>query len=327
MVGYTKMIDTSPKRIRATEKLIRPHIRRTPVLQTCASEFGLDRAKVTFKLELFQHAGSFKARGAFANLLTRKIPPVGIVAASGGNHGLAVAYAAKQLGVPARIFVPKVAAAVKIEKIRGYGADYVVSGERYADALAASEVWARESGALQIHAYDQVETLLGQGSLGMELEEQAPDLDTVLVAVGGGGLIGGIASYFADRIAEGTIKIVGVEPEAAPTLTLALRAGQPVDSPAGGIAADSLAPKRVGELMFPIAQKLVSEVVLVSDSAIAEAQKALWNVMQVVAEPGGAAASAALLSGRYVPKPNEHVGIVVCGGNTTAVQFSAAATA
>lgn len=301
--------------------MIRPYIRRTPILECNAAEFGLDAARVTFKLELFQHAGSFKPRGAFANLLLRDVPPVGVVAASGGNHGLAVAYAAKQLKVSAKIFVPTVAAPVKMEKIRSYGADLVVTGERYADALAASEEWVRKSGAMPIHAYDQVETMIGQGSLGLEVEQQAPELDTILIAVGGGGLIGGVASYFSARIAKGEIKIIGVEPEAAPTLANALREGRPVDSPAGGIAADSLAPKRVGSLMFPIAQRLVSEVVLVSDEAIVAAQNDLWNVLRVVAEPGGAAASAALLSRRYVPRPNERVGIVICGGNTTAVQF------
>ena len=174
-----------------------------------------------------------------------------------------------------------------------------------------------ESGALGIHAYDQVETLLGQGTVGLELEEQAPNLDTLLVAVGGGGLIGGVAAWYSGRI-----KIIGVEPEAAPTLTLALQAGHPVDSPAGGIAADSLAPKRVGELMFPIAQTHVQSVLLVSDGAIQEAQEALWKVLRVVAEPGGAAAFAALLSRRYQPKAGERVGVLVCGGNTSAVNFS-----
>jgi len=217
---------------------------------------------------------------------------------------------------PARIFVPEVASAAKLERIRGYGADLVVTGERYADALAASEEWAAQSGALVVHAYDQVETLLGQGTVGLELENQYPKLDTLLVAVGGGGLIGGIAAWYGSRI-----KIVGVEPQAAPTLTRALQAGCPVDTEAGGIAADSLAPKRVGKLMFPIAQAHVQSVLLVSDDAIVEAQKALWKVLHVVAEPGGAATLAALLSRRYQPQPGERVGVLVCGGNTTAVDF------
>jgi threonine dehydratase len=280
------------------------------------ADFGLASIPLVFKLELLQHAGSFKTRGAFTNLLMRPVPPAGVVAASGGNHGAAVAYAAMKLGKPARIFVPSVASPAKMERIRGYGADLVVSGDRYADALAASEEWAAQSGALPIHAYEQIETLLGQGTVGLELQEQSSDFDSLLVAVGGGGLIGGIAAWFAGRV-----KIVGVEPEAAPTLTRALEAGRPVDSEAGGIAADSLAPKRVGELMFPIAQSYVSRVVLVPDQAIQAAQAALWSVMRVVAEPGGAAAFAALLSGRYRPESGERVGVLVCGANTTAVDF------
>jgi len=318
--GTSSEITIDRERIIATEKLIRPHLRRTPLLASSGAEFGLGSFPVTFKLELLQHSGSFKARGAFANLLLRNVPPAGVVAASGGNHGAAVAYAAKKLGIPAKIFVPTVASPEKIERIRGYGAQLVVTGERYAESLAASEAWVAQSGALPVHAYDQPETLLGQGSAGVELEEQCPQIDTLLVAVGGGGLIGGVAAWYAGRI-----KIVAVEPEAAPTLHLALQAGRPVDSPAGGIAADSLAPKRVGELMFPIAQKFVSSVVLVSDDAILQAQQALWKFLRIVAEPGGAAAFAALASGRYTPKTGERVGVLVCGGNTSAVHFAAAA--
>ncbi len=302
--------------ITATEKTIRPYIRRTPIIEVDGGDFDLYSSPLTFKLELLQHSGSFKARGAFANLLLRKIPGAGVVAASGGNHGAAVAYAAMKLGVRAKIFVPTVASPEKIERIRNYGAELVVIGERYAEALAASERWAAESGALTLHAYDQFETLLGQGSVGLELEQQSPDLDSLMVAVGGGGLIGGVASWYANRI-----KIIGVEPEAAPTLHNALQAGHPVDSPASGIAADSLAPKQVGALMFPIAQKFVSGVTLVTDDAIQQAQQALWRALRIVAEPGGAAALAALLSGRYKPQPGERVGVLVCGGNTTAVDF------
>ena len=303
-------------RIARTYETIRPFIRRTPVIEVDGSDFGLDGVSLVFKLESLQHSGSFKARGAFTNLLMRDIPDAGVVAASGGNHGTAVAFAAMKLKKPARIFVPEVASPTKLQRIREYGADLVVTGERYAAALAASEIWAAQSGALAVHAYDQVETLLGQGSVGLEFEEQSPKLDSLLVAVGGGGLIGGIAAWYGSRI-----RIVGVEPEAAPTLTRALEAGRPVDAEAGGIAADSLAPKRVGELMFPIAQMHVKSVVLVSDESIQEAQKALWNGLRVVAEPGGAAAFAALLSGRYRTEPGERVGVLVCGGNTTAVTF------
>jgi threonine dehydratase len=303
--------------IRRAEDLIRKHIRRTPVVEVQGGDFGFHSDNtLVLKLELLQHSGSFKARGAFANLLMRHVPRAGVVAASGGNHGAAVAYAATKLGIPARIFVPTVCSPAKLERIRSYGAELVITGERYADALAASREWQQQSGALGIHAYDQEETLLGQGTVGLELEEQGPQLDTLLVAVGGGGLIGGIAAWYGGRT-----RIVGVEPEAAPTLYRALEAGKPVDAEAGGIAADSLAPRRVGELMFPVAQKYVERVVLVSDSAILQAQAALWNVLRVVAEPGGAAALAALLSGAYQPTSGERVGILICGGNTTAVDF------
>jgi threonine dehydratase len=307
-------------RIIAVEKIIRPHLRRTPVLEVGGADFRLDSTSLIFKLEFLQHSGSFKARGAFTNLLTREVPKAGVCAASGGNHGVAVAYAAGKLGVPAKVFVPTVASPEKIECIRRCGADLVVGGERYADALAASEAWSAQSGAMPIHAYDQIETLLGQGSVGLEFEQQCPSLDTLLVAAGGGGLIGGIAAWYA-----GKVKLIGVEPEAAPTLANALKAGCPVDSPAGGIAADSLAPKRVGELMFPLAQKYVEKVILVKDHEIAQAQEALWSVLRVVTEPGGAAAFAALLSRRYQPAPNERVGILLCGGNTTAVNFASTA--
>lgn len=301
------------------DSLIRRHIRRTPVVEVQGADFGLDGSALALKLELLQHSGSFKARGAFTNLLMRPVPPAGVVAASGGNHGAAVAFAASKLGVPARIFVPVVSSAAKMDRIRSYGAELVVTGERYADALAASQQWAEQSGALTIHAYDQPETLLGQGTVGLELEQQCPKLDVLLVAVGGGGLIGGIAAWYGGRI-----RIIGVEPAAAPTLYCALQAGHPVDAEAGGVAADSLAPRRVGELMFPFAQKYVERAVLVSDEAILQAQVALWNELRVVAEPGGAAALAALLSGEYKPKSGERVGVLVCGGNTTAVDFASA---
>lgn len=311
--------DINPANIARIRKLIRTCIRRTPVIEIDGEDFGLPPAQIFFKLESLQHGGSFKARGAFANLLSREVPEAGVVAASGGNHGVAVAFAAKTLGKPARIFVPSIASQEKIDRIRSYRAELVIGGDRYADALAASGKWALETGALTVHAYDQVETMLGQGTLGLELEEQYPHLDSVLVAVGGGGLIGGVAAWYDNRV-----KVIGVEPEAAPTLTRALEAGMPVDSPAGGIAADSLAPKRVGELVLPLAQRYVDRVILVPDEAIQEAQLALWKVLRVVAEPGGSAAFSALLSGRYKAKSGERVGIVICGGNTTAVNFERA---
>lgn len=298
------------------EALIRPYIRRTSVAEIDASDVGLGPRSLWLKLELLQHSGSFKARGAFANLLTRRVPAVGVVAASGGNHGAAVAYAAMKLKVPAKIFVPSVSSPAKVARIRDYGADLTIAGDRYADALAESETWAEETGAMPVHAFDQDETLLGQGTLGMELEEQAPQIDTLLVAVGGGGLIAGIAAWYAGRI-----KVVGVEPVAAPTLTKALAAGCPVDAEAGGVAADSLAPRRVGERVFPIVKQHVHSVVLVTDEAIVHAQKTLWQIVRIVAEPGGAAAFSALLSGAYRPAAGERVGIVISGGNSAAVDF------
>jgi threonine dehydratase len=308
------MIDRS--RIEHVHAIIQPYIRRTPTVDVDGVDVGLPGHRVTIKLELMQRAGSFKTRGAFANLLTRDIPLAGVVAASGGNHGAAVAFAAMTLKIPAKIFVPTVSSPAKIARIRSYGADLVVGGDRYADAFAASETWAAQSGALRVHAFDQPETLLGQGTLGLELAAQARDLDTVLVAVGGGGLIGGVAAWYA-----GDVRVIGVEPEGAPTLFDAFKAGRPVDAPAGSIAADSLAPRRVGELMFPIARAHVERVVLVTDDAIRKAQGTLWEALRVVAEPGGAAAFAALQSRAYQPVAGERVGIVVSGGNTTAVTF------
>jgi threonine dehydratase len=302
--------------IRAAHERIAPHIRRTPVVAVDGADFGLASVRLVFKLELLQHAGSFKTRGAFNNLLTRDIPAAGVAAASGGNHGAAVAYAAMKMRHPATIFVPSVASAAKIEQIRGYGARLEIAGERYHDALVASERWVESSGAAAIHAYDQVETLQGQATVGRELAAQVPDLDAVMVAVGGGGLIGGIAAWFRGRV-----PVVGVEPEEAPTLTRALAAGEPVDAPAGGIAADSLAPRRVGSLMFPIAQRYVEGTTLVTDDAIRDAQRALWKTLRVVAEPGGAAALAALTSGRWKPRAGQTIGVLICGGNTTAVDF------
>ncbi len=310
------MTDIDQAAIDRVHAVISPHVRETPVVTAEARDFGLAGPPIAFKLELLQHAGSFKPRGAFANLLTRAVPKAGVAAASGGNHGAAVAFAAQRLGIPARIFIPTVASPAKIAQIRSYGAALVVEGARYADALALSRDWAAKTGALQIHAFDQPETLLGQGTVAREFAAQAPQAATWLVAVGGGGLIGGMAAWSAGRH-----KIVAVEPEAAPTLHLARAAGRPVDAPAGGIAADSLAPKQVGTLMFPIAQRHVAASVLVPDEAIREAQRALWRALRVVAEPGGAAAFAALLSGAYQPGPDESVGVLVCGGNTVAVDF------
>src|ERR1019366_7360001 len=292
--------------IARTYHVIRPYIRRTPVVDVDAADFGLDPMPLVLKLEFMQHTGSFKTRGAFSNLLTRAVPAAGV----------AVAYAAMKVGKAARIFVPTVSSPAKMERIRSYGAELVVGGDRYNDALLASVEWAAHSGAMPVHAYDQMETLWGAGSAGLEFEAQAPGIDTLLVACGGGGLIGGIAGWY-----QGRVRIVAVEPEKAPTLYRALEAGRPVDTEAGGIAADSLAPKRVGELMFPLAGRWVTRVVLVSDEAIMAAQRALWSTLRVVAEPGGAAAFAALLSAAYRPAAGERVGVLLCGANTTAVDL------
>jgi threonine dehydratase len=296
--------------ILATASLIRPHIRRTPIIDVAGRDLGVDLDRVTLKLEYLQHAGSFKSRGAFTNLLMHDVPAAGVAAASGGNHGAAVAFAAQRLKIPAHIFVPTVASPAKIEQIRSYGAELVVGGDRYQDALDACNAWIATSGAMAVHAFDQRETLLGQGTLAAELSEQSPDLDALLVAVGGGGLIGGIAAWY-----QNDVRVVGVEPDGAPTLAMALDAGKPVDAPAGSIAADSLAPKRVGELMFPIAQQFVDRVVMVSDDDIRRTQAMLWDTLRIVAEPGGAAALSALASGRYAPAGGR-VGVVICGANT-----------
>ena len=312
----SELNDLSRARIEETERVIRPYIRRTPILELNGADFGLDSIRIVLKLELFQHAGSFKARGAFTNILTRAVPPAGVVAASGGNHGAAVAFAAMRLGKPATIFVPSVASPAKQDRIRSFGAELVIAGDRYADSLEASHAWTARSGAMPIHAYEGDETLLGQGTLGLELEEQDPKLDSLLVAVGGGGLIGGVAAWYRDRL-----KLIAVEPAEAPTLNLALSAGRPVDAPAGGIAADSLAPRQVGQQMFPIAQQFVNDSILVSDDEILAAQKRLWETVRIAAEPGGAAAFAGLLSGRYTPSRDERVGVIVCGGNTDKVQL------
>jgi threonine dehydratase len=306
----------TPDRIAETERLIRPHIRHTPILHVDLADFGGTPKPLALKLECLQHSGSFKVRGAFASLLTQPIPPAGVVAASGGNHGAAVAYAAMRLGVPATIFLPSVTSPSKVERIRNYAANLIVAGDRYADALAASERYGEDHGALAVHAFDQPQTLLGQGTVGCEIDQDLPDIDTLLVAVGGGGLIGGIAAWFRGRV-----KVIAVEPEGAPTLWRALAAGRPVDAETDGIAADSLAPKRVGTIMFPIAQAFVERSLLISDDDIRAAQLALWDKARIVTEPGGAAAFGALLSGKYVPAADERVAVLVCGANTTAVRF------
>lgn len=308
--------------VAAVESRIRPYVRLTPVLTIDRAELGLPPGPLTIKLELMQHSGSFKVRGAFTNLLLRDIPEAGVAAASGGNHGAAVAYAASVLGIPARIFVPEVSSPAKVSRIRSYGADLVIEGATYSEALAVSQGWIAGSGALPIHAYDQRETILGAGTTGLELLRQAPDATAVLAAVGGGGLLAGLATAVMTGADAAGRRVIGVEPEGAPTMTAALAAGRPADAPAGSIAVDSLAPRRVGELTYAVAAEHVHSIVLVTDDAIRAAQALLWERLRVVAEPGGCAAIAALISGRYQPESGESVAVVLSGANTSAVDFS-----
>ena len=297
--------------------IIAPHVRKTPVITVASADLGLDPAlpDIAFKLEQLQHTGSFKARGATLNLKTRDVPAAGVVGASGGNHGAALAFAAEAAGVPANIFVFDFTPAAKADRIRGYGAQvHPVSGG-FDALMAETDAFQERTGALLVHAFDQPKTLAGQGTVALEFLDQAP-LDTLIIAVGGGGQIGGMAAYVEDRA-----KIIAVEPEAAPTLYNALNAGGPVQSPAGGIAADSLGPGQVGDLMYPIAADFVDESVLVPDDAIRAARRLLWDKLRLVVEPGGATALAALLSGAYVPGAGERLGVLLCGANTDAVDF------
>src|SRR6188768_3189203 len=304
----------SPDTIRAAHARIRSHVRRTPVIRVQAQDFGVTlAAPLALKLEFLQHTGSFKPRGAFNNLLSRKVPAAGVAAASGGNHGAAVAYAAQQLGHKATIFVPDVSAPVKIARIKSYGADTRVGGARYADALDACNAFIAQSGALSVHAYDAAETIAGQGSVGLEWQEDAPELDTVLVAVGGGGLIAGIAAWYGRRVT-----VVGVEPEGSRALHASLEAGRPVDVPVESVAADSLGARNTGQRVYDIARQHVDHVALVADEAITQTQRLLWDRLRIAAEPGGSAALAALISGRYQPRENERVGVLLCGANVDA---------
>lgn len=309
------MTELSRATIEQTLKRIRPHVRKTPVIEVTLP----DVAPAAFlKLELMQHTGSFKARGAFANLLGAQVPDSGVAAASGGNHGAAVAYAAQQLGVPAHIFVPEGSPAAKVERIRSYGANVRVEGKRYADALALSEAFIADSGAMPVHAYDAVATLNGQGTLAAELESQIGDLDTLLVAVGGGGLIGGIATWYDNRT-----KIIAVESEGCATFHTSLAAGRRESITPSGLAIDSLGASTPGELSFPIVQDLVGGSIVVSDDDIRRTQRWLWNTLRLVTEPGGATALAALLCRHYRPAGNERIGVVMCGANITLPAFEA----
>jgi threonine dehydratase len=296
--------------IEAASKRIAGYIRTTPVMHLETGAWGID-GRLVLKLEQLQHTGSFKPRGAFNRILSNQVPEAGVVAASGGNHGVAVAFAAQHLGYSAEVFVPEACPPVKVQRLRDYGAQIRLVGDTYAESLEASQIRAAETGALVVHAYDQPEIVAGQGTLAYEFARQVPDLDTVLVAVGGGGLIGGIAAWF-----EGNVRVIGVEPASAASMAAALRAGEPIDFEVGGIAADSLGARRAGILAFSLVKHYVDRVILVEDENIRKAQRTLWNDLRIVAEPGGATAMAALISGLYRPAPGERVGVVICGGNT-----------
>jgi threonine dehydratase len=310
----------TPSDIRSAHTRIRPHIRRTPILETASPIAGAP--PLSLKLECLQATGSFKARGAFHNLLTRPAAESGCATASGGNHGAAVAYAAQTLGIQAHVFVPEIATPAKIAKIKAYGAEAMIGGASYAEAQERCDAYVAESGALSIHPYGAVETIAGQGTVALEWEEDLDrlglkTLDTVLVAVGGGGLISGVAAWF-----QGRVKVVGVEPEGSRALYAALEANEPVDVAVKSLAADSLGAKRVGKLNFEIARKFVSGVVLVEDMAIAETQRRLWADHSIIAEPGGAAAFAAIASGVYRSESDERVGVLVCGANADLAAFA-----
>ena len=299
-------VTVEPDDVRAAAERIAGRVRRTPVL-----ELGeIDGASVVTKLEFLQHTGSFKPRGAFNKLLSSDVPPAGVIAASGGNFGSAVAYAAREVGVPAEIFIPSTSPEAKVARVRSYGAHTTIVEGYYAEAQEALAARQAETGALMMHPFDQPEVIAGQGTIGIELDEQVPDLDTVLVAVGGGGLIAGIAAWFRRRV-----RVVGVEPLACASMTAALSAGAPVVADVGGVAADSLGSARVGDHTFAIVRDQVDRVVLVEDDAIGQAQRAYWNECRAIVEPGGAATFAALLSGAYVPATGERVAVLASGAN------------
>lgn len=306
---------TTEREIEQAWARIAPYVRVTPVVQTQAGAFGLPQP-IWLKLELLQVTGSFKPRGAFNRILSNEVPAAGVIAASGGNHGLATAYAARVLGLPAEIFVPTISAPVKQQRLREQGATLHVIGENYPVALAACLERQRETGALNVHAYDQPETIAGQGTCGRELAQQVPDLDTVLVAVGGGGFIAGIAAWY-----HGRVKIVSVEPDTSQCLAAAFAAGQPVTVPVSGVAADSLGATQIGPLAWEICRRHVAQSVTVSNEAITQTQLRLWQEMRLIAEPGGATALAALLSGAYQPAAGERVGVLVCGANADLKKF------
>ncbi len=296
-----------PNLIKTASARVTPYIRQTPVV---TFETRTVTQPVTLKLEQLQHAGSFKTRGAFNTLLGTEPPAAGLVAASGGNHGAAVAYAAQRLGFPARVYVPEIAGPAKISLIRACGADLQVVPGAYSNALEQAKAWEEKTGAMQIHAYDAEATVAGQGSCFVEWEQQGLNADTVLIAVGGGGLIAGALGWL-----QGRCKIVAVEPERCATLHAALSASAPVNVEVSGVAANALGAQKIGTICFDLAQSTGIESVLVSDAAITQAQRRLWQDLRQVVEPAGAAALAAVLSGAYTPEPDERLAVLVCGGN------------
>jgi threonine dehydratase len=297
--------------IETAAERIMGRVRRTPVQELGPFALGGIPGELVLKLELLQYTGSFKPRGAFNRMLAAEVDDTGVIAASGGNFGLAVAFAAHELEHRAEIFVPQTSPAVKIDRIRALGAEVTVVPGYYADAAAACEERALETAALFMHPYDQFDVVAGQGTIGMELSEQCPGADTVIVAVGGGGLVAGVAAWYANDT-----RVVGVEPQTSPTLSAALAAGRPVDVEVAGVAADSLGARRAGMLAYEICDRFLHRMVTVPDEAIVDAQKRLWHDVHLVAEPGAAAGLAALLCGAYDPEPDERVVVIVCGANT-----------
>ena len=307
-------MDITPDQIIAATSRIEAHVRSTPLWVLTSAALGLPAGtpefEVWLKLEQLQLSGSFKARGMFNRLLSNPIPAAGVIAASGGNAGNAPAVAARALGVPAEIYVPGVITAAKRERLATLGATVVIAGDAYADALAACQARQRETGALMTHAYDQPEVVAGAGTLARELEAQQGTPDSVLVSVGGGGLVAGIAAWFAGRT-----RVVALEPELAPTLFRARAAGMPVDVAVGGIAADSLGARRIGQIAWGVTQQHVAQALLLNDDAIREAQRWLWKELKLAVEPAAALPLAALRSGAFRPRAGEKVCLIVCGAN------------
>jgi len=296
--------------VAAAAERIRGHVRRTPVIELSPGTLGVD-APLLLKLELLQHAGSFKPRGLFNRALTQDVPPAGLVIASGGNAALALLHVGKQLGHAVEVFVPETAPAAKVTKLHRYGARVHQVGSTFAEALVACEQRSEQTGALLMHAYDQPEVVAGQGTVGLELEQQCEGVDTVLVACGGGGLVGGIAAWFAQRV-----RVIAVEPEGSPTLAAARAAGERVVIEPGGIGADALGASQIGAIAWEIAQRSIDEVVVVPGQSLLDARQRLWDELRICAEPGTAAALAALVEGLYRPAPGERVAVIVCGGNS-----------